>query len=299
VENTKNALNPVKFNEWANSKKEHAQKLQRRALDYGNQLFQNGDLDPYVGVLSRLHAYNFYNLLLILQQYPEASCLAAFQEWKKQCSEPNMQVLKKEQIGKGIELIAPFTEPPRNVNRALFWVGVKQFDVSQTHICYECPQSIYGTDTQCRRYLEGALRSVLSQKNYCVVKRKTNDFTSLDDYSSGFRRGKNIICNPDSSLADQIIWLLRNLIEISEPERIVGPQYKDLFVSLVISCLLRIWNMTEHDYLVQDSELIRSIPKNMQPLFLDQLQVFVRNFTELVHCAYLEQRRNAKEETAY
>lgn len=279
----------VEFHQWAEDKKEHAQQLCRRALDFADTMFQSGDLSPYVDILSRLHTYNFYNLLLILQQYPEACCLATFQEWKKQASEPGSQILRNNAIGKGIELIAPFTEPPRSKKRALFWFGVKQFDISQTNLFYPCAKSIYETEARNMEHLERALCHILFTEYHCTVFNRSSEPAFSKSNSPGMRNDHDIFCNMNASPQDRIVWLTQILIELSEPDHLVSPIYGALFSSLALSCLLRIWNMAEFDYLDQNSELIRSVPKNMQSLILDQLQVAVRRYAELIHCAYLEQ----------
>lgn len=285
---SQNAMNSADFHEWANTKKDYAQTLCKTALESAQTLFQNGDLRPYLDLLSRLHAYNFYNLLLILQQYPEASCLATFQEWKKQGGEPNKQVLKNEHKGNGIELIAPFTEPPRNKKRVLFWYSVKQFDLSQTLVSYDVPKSIYDTERQNAEYIEQALRQVLSQEHHCVFLNAPKDQMLEDLGSPGFRTEKDIYCNTAVSSVDRILWFLEILLDFSDLEHMIGSQYSQQFTAWVTYCLLRIWRLSEHYYLHQDADLIRSIPKNQHRMILDQLQVFVRRYEELVHGIYLE-----------
>lgn len=278
-------LTPVEFQEWAKGKKERAQQLCRRALEFAEELFQSGDLQPYLEILSRLHTYNFYNLLLLLQQYPDACCLATFPEWKKQAPRSGLQILKNEYKGKGIELVAPFTEPPRSKNRALFWVGVKQFDVSQTNIWYPSAKSTY----QSVPCLEAAICSVLFREYQKTVIYRTSDPAFSELGAPGFRTEHDICCNAELPAEERIVWLTQILIELAEPEQLVTPAYGSLFASLVLNCLLRIWTLPNSHYLYQDPELVRSIPKNMHALFLDQLQILVRRYAELVHSTYLEQ----------
>lgn len=289
---TSPVLTPVEFQDWAKGKKEHAQQLCGRALAFAEELFQSGDLRPYLEILSRLHTYNFYNLLLLLQQYPDACCLATFREWKKQAPHSGFQILKSEHKGKGIELITPFTEPPRSKNRALFWVEIKQFDVSQTNFWHPYPKIVYETEP----HLESAICSVLFHEYQKTVIYRTSDPAFSELGVPGFRTEDDIYCNAELSAEDRIVWLTQVLIELSEPEQLVTPAYGTLFASLALSCLLSIWNLPDSHYLYQDQDLIRSIPKNMHALFLDQLQILVRRYAELVHCAYLEQTISREED---
>ena len=147
---------------------DHARELCDMALATADELFERGDLTPFLTVLVRLHFLNFYNLLLILRQYPSATHLGSFKNWEKLMKrrDPGTKwILKKDQVGKGIELVAPFTNFHPEGTYSLSWHCLRQFDVSQTNIHhYEPPKSVYAPGPGHIRRLIRALRGTLTEE---------------------------------------------------------------------------------------------------------------------------------------
>jgi len=287
---TKTAAKSADMQQWIKTNKARALELCSMALETANDLFDSGDLRPYIQVLSRLHCFNFYNILLILRQYPNATCLTTFKEWQSRMENPNQQVLKREYIGKGIETIAPFTNLQPSGTRSLTWYSVKQFDISQTNVTsFLPPKSIYEPGQKHLVYLNSALRGVISLEFHCNVSIDTTDREIYNAGIPGVREGTEILCRANLSQSERLTWLLQNLIDLSRPEVVVGAQYKHLFHALAANCLLQIWGIQDRGllYLHQDADLVRSVPADLRPVFLDLLQRSVRRFEEAVHCEYV------------
>lgn len=269
------------------------------ALEVSNSLFDRGDLFPYIEILSRFHCYNFYNLLLILRQYPEATHLAPFAVWQNQMKDPSQRVLKKEYIGKGIELIAPYTDLQPQGTRALSWYGIRKFDVTQTTITdFQPPPKGYFAGANHLKALLLSLRSVLSRQYNMSILMDSPESSFYAAGNAGYREDHFIHCRRDLSDPEQLLWLSENVVELSAPEQVIGERHKTLFCQLATNCLLRIWDITDRSllYLRQDAELIQSVPADLRPVFLDLLQRRVRQTEELVYSRYQEHRRNREEE---
>lgn len=66
-----------------------------------SDVFQSGQYKNYLGTMSKFHHYSFNNILLIAMQFPAASQVAGFNDWKKKFGR---QVKKGE---RGIKILAP------------------------------------------------------------------------------------------------------------------------------------------------------------------------------------------------
>lgn len=284
--------------------KEHetrASELCSMALEQADELYERGDLTPYLTVLTRLHFFNFYNLLLILRQFPSATHLGSFLNWQKQMKlrEPDKKwVLKRDQVGKGIELVAPFTNRHPEGTLSLSWYSHLQFDVSQTNISrYEAPRSVYVPGSNHIPDLLRALRSMLSEEYGAVV--LTDPGSRIYNTGiPGYIEDKTVHCNPKNSVPVLLTWLTESLLTLSHPEQVIGERYQRLFLQMAQHCLFQIWGVEDRrmQYLPQNADLIRSIPMDLRPVFLDLLQRRVRHIEETIYSKYQEQLYDREEE---
>ena len=274
--------------------KARAQELCSMALETANELFDTGDLSPYLSVLSRLHWYNYFNLLLILRQYPTATHLAAYNTWKEMIP-PGEWILKQEHKGKGIELIAPWTNLQPQGTRSLSWYSFKQFDVAQTNVKNFVPEKGI--------YLEGpphvfqmceSLRRVLDDEHEIVVLR--DQMQSQPDLP-GYIKDKRLYIRPGLTDAEQIQLLSEHLIRQTNPETVTGERHLRTFLLMAQHCLLQIWGIPGPP-LIQNRDLIRSTPADLRPAFLDLMQRTVRHIEESAHSKYMEILQAEKEEKA-
>lgn len=281
---------------------ERASELCRMALEQANELFERGDLTPYLTVLSRLHFFNLYNLLLILRQFPSATHLGSFLNWQKQMKlrEPDKKwVLKRDQIGKGIELVAPYTNRHPEGTLSLSWYAHLQFDVSQTNIShYEAPQNVYTSGPNHITDLIRALRSMLSEEYGAAV--LTDPGSRIYNVGiPGYIEGRTVHCNPKNSALELLMWLTESLLTLSHPEQVIGERYLRLFLQMAQNCLLQIWGISDQRmlYLPQNADLIHSIPLDLRPVFLDLLQRRVRHIEETIYSKYQEHLYEREEES--
>lgn len=90
----------------------------------------------FLNIVNKFHWYSYINNLLILYQFPQAEYLSGYDVWKKvslsEWNDPNRQILKQSQRGKGIRLIAPFTKVEGDV-RSLVNFVVPVYDINQTN----------------------------------------------------------------------------------------------------------------------------------------------------------------------
>ncbi len=288
--------------QWVKTNKARALELCSMALETANELFDSGDLSSYLTLLCRLHCYNYYNLLLLLRQYPNATCLTTFKEWQRLLGDPNKQVLKQDQKGKGIELVAPFTNLQPQGTRSLSWYSIKQFDISQTTITnHPVRKDTYLNGSEHISELVRAIRRVLSDEYHVSISEDDPSDSAYVAGNFGYRHDKIVHCRWDLAPEEQLLWLSESMICISPPERIVGERYAQLFTNMVQHCLLRIWNISDPRllYLRKEDELVRSVPSELRSVFLDYLQRRVRHLEESVYCKYQEHLLEREEEEAF
>lgn len=271
------------------------------ALATADELFERGDLTPFLTVLVRLHFLNFYNLLLILRQYPSATHLGSFKNWEKLMKrrDPGTKwILKKDQVGKGIELVAPFTNFHPEGTYSLSWHCLRQFDVSQTNIHhYEPPKSVYAPGPGHIRRLIRALRGTLTEDYGVTV--LTAPFSGIGHSGSpGYIEGNTIHCNPVCLEPDLMMWLTESFLTLTYPEQVIGEKHKSLFLQTAQHCLYRIWALEDPHmlFLPSDPDLIRSVPTDLRPVFLDLLQRRVRHMEEAIYSKYQEELQEREAE---
>ena len=256
----------------------------------------------FIKVLSKFHGYSYYNILLILAQYPQATCLTFHKVWEKYMGDSDDPVIKEEYRDTRINLIAPYAVILENETCYALWQRAKMLDISQTNVTrFTPPASIYRRGEEHLALLSLSLRSALSSDHHASVIFSKTLFPTGDMGNPGFREGQNIFCRAGLSKKEQILWLSQNLIDLSEPEKVIGERYKNLFLQLAQHCLLQIWEITDRHmlYMYQDPDLVRSIPKDLRPVFLDLMQRSVRRIEESVYCAYLQLLHDREEELAF
>lgn len=113
--------------------------LLKYAKDNIPALFSPENYEVWLRLLSRFHRYSYINVILIYMQYSEASYLAGFKTWQAASlniwNDNQRQILKNEQKGQGIQLLAPYTQiiDKNSEKRRLTNFIVSVFDVSQTN----------------------------------------------------------------------------------------------------------------------------------------------------------------------
>lgn len=267
------------------ARKDMAQTLLQRADDLCSRLFSEGDLTGFLALLCRLHNYDYRNLLLIYDQYPQATCLGAFHAWKSLLSDPGAMVLKQDAIGKGIDLVASFTE--YGSQPYLQGYHVRQFDVSQTNVCYQ-PEiyTPYVRSEDHPYHLFDAVRAALShlfQRSLLLV--PAHDPAIPSQLSFCITR-EAVAIRSNTSPLDRIQLLGEAMSELCTKQSTIPLAQHRLFSCCLHHCLMSIWQYPERCPAPQPGTQISSVPASVQPFFLDTLQQSVRLVNETVACAY-------------
>ncbi len=271
--------------QWIISSKSEAPALLSHADTVCRQLFSEGDLTEYLLLLSRLHQYDYRNLLLLYDQYPTATCLAAITVWKAYLPE-SAKILKDTAVGKGIRLLAPFTEY-RNGKYYLIWHRVLQFDISQTNVKhYPKPASPYLFDQAHLTYLADALRAALGylyQKSLLLV--HSNNPTLPPQLSYRITSESVVIRSREEPLSRaQLLTEVLGLLYAAKAG--LSSDQQRLFAQCFCFCLFEIWKLQEQPWPVPTKAQLTAIPGSEQPGFLNHLQRAVRMTEETVACAY-------------
>lgn len=274
--------------------KQAAFPLQKRADSLCQKLFSSGDLHAYLSLLSRLYQYDYRNLLLIWDQYPQATCLAAYRVWESLLAKQKGKVLKDAYVGKGIQLLAPFTEE-RAHDPHLTWYRVLQFDVSQTNVLhYPAPKPSYTLDQDHLSFLAKAVRAVLGflhQKSLLLVSQNNPALTSQLSYRI---TSETVVIRSKESMLTQVEFMAEAMAQLTAIQSKLPPAQHLLFSQCFCHCLLSLWGYPDNVPPPLPGNHIRSVPEDVQPVFLDTLQKSLRSHDELTACAY----QFARKETA-
>lgn len=269
---------------WTQDQKKKAMELIESANRISEEMFENGNITPYMDVLSRLDQYDYLNLLLICRQYPDAACLASFKQWAAMLPY-GVDVLRPEWRGKGLDLLVPFTDFSSG-KAELLWFAIKQFDISMTYVMRnthkEAPCSVAGESC---RYLKGAFRHLLSAffSMSIIYEEKSTK-------SAPSQIGENTLkiseCLPDSN---QVYLLIEYFIRLCFREKKLDPAltpYAQLLISCVAYCLFILWHLPLYFAPIPNRSRIQQIPAEHQMLFLAALQRAVRYLDENISSTY-------------
>lgn len=273
--------------------KQAAPALLKRADALCGRLFASGDLISYLDLLCRLHQYDYRNLLLIWDQYPQAACLAAYRVWESLLPRQKGRVLKDAYIGKGIQLLAPFTED-REHKSFLTWYRVLQFDVSQTNVTeYPVPTSPYTSGKDHLMLLSDAARAVLGflhQKSLLLVSQNN---PALKPQLSYRITAETVVIRSKESLFSRLQLMVEAMAQLTAMQSALPSAQHLLFSQCFCYCLMSIWGYANEVPLPMSGKQITSVPSSVQPAFLDVLQKSLRSHDELTACAYNYLRNEA------
>lgn len=198
----------------------------------------------FLDLTSRLHYYDVYNLLLIWEKYPSASYLAGIETWKQWL--PNAMVLKPEATGKGIELIAPFTEAVSS-QLQLTWFTVNVYDISQTNIPAAPPvfDDAYIHDEDHLYYMLDALVIALGEKYDRTVVVKAPTQVMLEVGLPVQMRHNSVIVSKDMPVQDQVFWLTEVLAQLAIPDAGLSAPALAFLKSSISYFLFQVWGLQE------------------------------------------------------
>lgn len=274
---------------WIQETKNKALELRSSAQSAARDLFRTGDLRPYLDLVCRLNYYDAYNLLLILQQYPKATCLAGFKLWQKQLPREDMQVLKPEWRGKGIDLIAPYTDYFGGSRFTLTWYAVKQFDVSQTNVPhFSLPPSVYlpGDDKHIDRLIT-SLCEVIAERYHRSLIHLPSSSQLRSVGLVGQMNEHTVTIRDDAKPAYRLNFLCQCLCQLAmDPPVPLMPPQKDLAIQCIIYCLFRNWEVTQPRPLRQTPPVLASFTPEQQIPLLSLLQQTARHLEEEISQAY-------------
>lgn len=265
---------------------DHAQNLRSSAIRAADEILQTGQIEGLLDLISRLHYYDIYNLLLIYQQFPRATCLAGYRYWKTLYAESDIsKLIKPEWKGKGIDLVAPFYDPD---NSMFVWSPAKQYDILQTQVSIDLvAPSIYIQDAGHLRVLLESLVIVTATEYHRSVIRVASSSTLSRAGLPGEMTDVTIMLRDDVKPALQINFLTECLCQLaSSPIPGIADMHLILAQQYMVRCLLKIWGLTPIRALQKSPGLLGRIPTDKQIAYLDQIRKVVRALDLSVSAAY-------------
>ena len=275
---------------WVKFSKEKAQRLLAHAEDLSRSVFSSSDhFISFLDLTSRIHHYDAYNLLLIWEKCPSASCLAGYKVWERQLP-PGSQVLRKEHIGKGIDLIAPFTDGSHEQSR-LVWYSVSVFDISQTMLpsIPSSNNSPYFQDENHEYFIVDALKQILGTKFQRSVVIQPPTRLMQETGLPGQLTEKTILIRDDLPHLELLQWLTETVVQLSIEEKNLSAPASQLMRNCVQHCLFRIWGLEDFTRPPSCAQLESVAFKEMS--FLHLLRDTLRELDSLSCSLYLSSRQ--------
>ena len=264
-----------------------APQLRASAKAAAKDMFESGDLRDYLNLLKNMHSYDAYNLILILQQFPRATCLAGFKVWQRLLSDPRAMVLKPEWRGKGIDLVAPFTDILSPNERRLVWFAVKQFDISQTNVKYSLPPSVYVQDQAHLSLLVESACNAIGNEYHRRVYHCASDPAMKASGLIGQMSEYTISIRDDASFSAQLQWLVECMSTLhGEADKLPSP-CRPLLHECVKYALWNAWSLEHPPSLYAYRNKIRSISDEIQMELLDAIRRTFRALEESIAAAYV------------
>lgn len=287
------AMRRENLRRWAISTKEKAMRLLAQTEDISLAVFSSSDnYIRFLDLISRLHHYDALNLLLIWNAYPDAMYLAGYKVWEKMLP-PDVRVLKEEHKGKGIDLIAPFTDNSSSES-SLVWYSVSVFDVTQTTVQKAPPpfDPAYVLDDEHIYFLMNAIRSVLSSRydRSVVVQPPTQDMQELGLF--GDIASNAVIVRDDLPPDELLQWLAEALAQVSIADQPFASPALQLLRDSIRYCLFRIWGLEAYVRAPGSSIQLKAAAPRGVP-FLHILRDTVRELNNMVCCFYTAERQNS------
>lgn len=295
---TRSAARREELWRWANATQEKALRLLAHTEDLSKAVFSSIDnFISFLNLTARIHHFDAFNLLLIWERCPNASCLAGYQVWKRQLPQ-GTQVLKNEHKGKGIELVAPFTDSSSEEN-CLVWYSVSVFDISQTMVPVAPPpvDFVYILDKHHEDFLLDALQMIIATEfgRSACIQPPTQHLLEFD--LPGEIKETSVIAREDLSLQDLLQWFTEVLAQLSIESVGLSLSSSKLLRDCIRYCLFCIWGLEALALPPSSTEQLYSVSTN-QLSFLHLLRDTVRDLNTLVRSCYLE-KRNEQEALSF
>lgn len=281
---------------WVKASKDKAQHLLAQTDDLAKAVFASkDDFISFLDLTSRVHHYDANNLLLIWHSCPSACYLAGYKVWERQLP-TGTQILKREHIGKGIDLVAPFTEGA-NESTCLVWHSRQVFDVAQTNSVLSPPSfdPVYIADREHEFFIIDALQAVLSSKF-----QKTLVFTRptqlLEDTGlPGNITDHTVTARDDLSHHELLQWLTEAIAHLTIQGAGLPPSTERLLEISICYCLFQIWGIECTALLPRTANQLDLASDHL--LFLNILRDSVRDLNNMVGSFYTARRQDEEENT--
>lgn len=250
----------------------------------------------FLELTTRVHHYDAYNILLIWERLSSASFLAGFPTWQRQLPE-GTRILKPEYIGKGIDIVSPFTDRSSTDTR-LVWYTLKVFDISQTTLPAHTPvfDPAYVHDYAHEYFLMDAIRLALGTKYHRSIIMEPPSQTLREFGLPGQINEQEVIVRDDLPHLEQLQWLTEALAKLSLEDSGLSSASIHFMQSCVSYCLLHIWELQNEAHLSASTAQLKTVPAEQRPEFLHVLRDSVRYLNNLICSFYLLRRQETEAE---
>jgi len=272
---------------WAEENRKLAGKLLLDVNSIRNELFNNGNLEPFLRILSKMPYQNSYNLLILMSKLPEAVCLAGFGTWHTMHNNPMLPVLKKGQKGRGVPLLVPFTD---KTERAVTWYAATYFDSSQVNVNYTVPRLFNSEQDNHISYLISSIQAILSY-NFKMSVKTSEDEDDIERLkkagAAGLMTEDSIILFPELPNEEKLRFLGITLCRLCLQSRDCEKKYENYLAICASHSLFAICQVPALSYLSPNPGLIRSVPEELRPIILSLIQSSVHTLSNMV-CEHYE-----------
>jgi len=277
-----------KIKVWIDSSIKAADKLLMRIGKISDGMFKSGNLNIFFSLLSRFSYLDYQNILLLGSQYPHAVDIASPSVWKSKAYKGET-FIKEEFQGKGINLLVPFTMVKEE---KLVWFVVRMYDISQTTVIDRTyTKSPYMVNK--KEHIDNLLKSIRIftsnefEISYMVLNTEEHKRMGINCLA----KNKVIYISPKADELEQLSYIIEYIIKTNTDD-IYEQELLNYLARSVRDCLFDIWNLNRRPSGAPPYETIIAVPSQIQKLFLEKAQYWVRSFEDCILHEYLERAKN-------
>ena len=252
-------------------------------------IFDRNNFKDYLDLAVRLDYLEYYNLLLIYFQFPNAELVAGQKTWEMLYSGEG-EALKRNYPTYGMYVVVPC--PFENASKGIYlsFISVKVYDITQTNIIYYRPsETIYKPSHSF--HLKLLLRAITS-----YITNELHHRVSFELPKERYRfdlpgriTQHTVTIKETLSVHTQVLWLteaLAFLYYLHIRDETYSEAFETLYIYSLCYMLLSKWQINHSEIYLPDTKTIRSIPNEMREEFCKVLQEGYRQIENTIQSLY-------------
>lgn len=281
---------------------EKAKKLMQRIPVIASNVFDEGNMRRYLDMCVSIDYLEYYNQLLIYQQYPNARIVAGIRSWEKYMTDSAAQVAKNNFSRLGLDIIVPFRFGTTTENIKLEMITVKVLDISQTNVAnFSLPPDSYAPNSsEHLKLLVEAISAVITNEFHMRVLYELPDRSGkISAYPPGTITRFTVTVKDHLTEYETVLWLVEALSELYY-KRIQKEGYTEevetLFILSICYMLFRRWKLPHPEVYLPNKALIKTVPKALHEEYFIAIEECYRLLEGSIQAVYHYKRFGTEED---